>query len=487
MTQEYEQQRIRREKLESLQATGDDPFLHVKYNVTTHSKNIHDDFEKMEGMEVGLAGRIMSRRTMGKATFVDIQDLHGRIQVYVRKDALGDEVYEAFEQYDMGDIIGVQGEVFRTKNGENSVRVKSLTLLSKSLHVLPEKWHGLTDTEIRYRRRYLDLIMNPESKEVFIKRTAIIKAIRAFLDNRGYLEVDTPILQTVYGGASARPFTTHHNALDLDMFLRISLELPLKQLIVGGLERVYEMSKVFRNEGISVRHNPEFVMLELYEAYTDYHGMMELAESLFRQVAVEVTGSAVIQYGEYTIDLSKPFARLSMVEAVQQYANVDFNQISNLEDAKKIAKEHNIHVEPHYGKGNILESFFDEFVEKNLIQPTFLTDYPVEISPLTKRKPNNPEYTERFELFIAGGEVANAYSELNDPIDQRKRFLHQEELRKAGDDEASMLDEDFLTAMEHGMPPIGGMGIGVERVIMLLTNSTSIRDVILFPTMKPVN
>jgi len=484
--EEYEQQRIRREKLEALQQAGKDPFLHVTYKVTAHSKDIHTHFDSMEGQSVGLAGRVMTKRVMGKASFIDVQDRDGRIQVYVRRDDIGEDVYAYFKQFDIGDIVGVQGEVFRTQKGEVSVKAAEVTLLSKSLHVLPEKWHGLKDTEARYRRRYVDLIVNPEIKDTFIKRTVIMKAIRAFLDERGYLEVDTPVLQTIAGGTTARPFMTHHNTLDLDMYLRIALELPLKRLIVGGLERVYEMGRCFRNEGMSIRHNPEFVMLELYEAYTDYHGMMELTESLIRHVANKVQGTAVIPYGEYTLDLEKPFARLTMVEAVRQYANVDFDKITTLEEARTIAKEHHVHFEQRHGKGDILAAFFDEFVEEHLIQPTFLLDYPVEISPLAKRIPGNADYTERFELFIAGREIANAFSELNDPIDQRARFMHQEEMRKAGDEEASPSDEDFLTAVEYGLPPTGGMGMGIERLIMLMTNSASIRDVIFFPTMKPV-
>ncbi|MCL2217048.1 MAG: lysine--tRNA ligase [Defluviitaleaceae bacterium] len=483
--EEYEQFRIRREKLEALQAAGQDPFRHVTYKVTAHSTDIQEKFDEYEGQTVGVAGRIMTKRVMGKASFIDIQDRNGRIQSYVRGDNVGEEAYSAFKQFDIGDIVGLTGEVFRTQKGEISVKASQITLLSKSLHVLPEKYHGLRDTEARYRRRYVDLIVNPEIKDVFIKRTAILKAVRAFLDNRGYLEVDTPVLQTVAGGGAARPFLTHHNTLDMDMYLRIALELPLKRLIVGGLDRVYEIGKCFRNEGISVRHNPEFTMLELYEAYTDYHGMMELTESLIRYTATEVLGTASVTYGEHTIDLSRPFERLTMVEAVRQYAEVDFDKIVTLEEARAAARAHNIPFEQRHAKGNILEAFFDEFVEKHLIQPTFLTDYPVEISPLAKRIPGNPDYTERFELFITGREFANAFTELNDPIDQRARFMHQEELRRAGDDEAAPSDEDFLTAVEYGLPPTGGMGMGLDRLFMLLTNSASIRDVIFFPTMKP--
>jgi len=483
---EHEQQRVRRQKLEALQAANTDPFHHTTYNVTAHSSDIHDNFDGLEGKTVSVAGRVMTKRNMGKASFIDVQDRYGRIQSYVRGDNIGEEAYATFVTYDIGDIVGIEGEVFKTQKGEISVKAKSVTLLAKSLQVLPEKWHGLTDTEARYRRRYVDLIVNPEIRDTFVKRTQIIKAIREFLDNRNYLEVDTPVLQTIPGGASARPFVTHHNTLDMEMHLRIALELPLKRLIVGGFERVYELSKVFRNEGISIRHNPEFVMLELYEAYTDYNGMMELAESLLREVALKILGTTTVTYGEHTMDWGKPFAKITMVEAVRKYANVDFDQIKDLEEARKIAKEHGIHFEQRHAKGDILNLFFEEFAEKHLIEPTFLIDYPVEISPLTKRKPDNPDYTERFELFVAGRELANAYSELNDPIDQRQRFMHQEAMRASGDDEANILDEDFLLAMEYGMPPTGGMGIGVERLIMFLTDSASIRDVIFFPTMKPI-
>ena len=482
-----EQQRIRREKLAALQESGADPFLHVTYDVTATSQQVADDFAAYEGKQVSIAGRVMTKRVMGKASFIDIQDAVGRIQSYVRGDNIGEEAYSAFKQYDIGDIMGITGEVFRTQKGEISVKASNVTLLAKSLQVLPEKFHGLKDQEARYRQRYVDLIVNPEVKDVFIKRTAILKAIRKFLDSRGYLEVDTPVLQTVSAGAggTARPFVTHHNTLDLDMYLRIALELPLKRLIVGGFDRVYEIGRCFRNEGMSTKHNPEFTMLELYQAYTDYHGMMELTESMFRQVALDVLGTAVVQNQGQEIDLSKPFARITMVDAVKQYSGVDFNQIKDLEAARSAAKEHDIHYETHHGKGNILESFFDKYVEKHLIQPTFLMDYPSDISPLTKRKPDNPEYTERFELFIQGREMGNAYSELNDPIDQRERFAHQEALREAGEDEASMTDDDFILALEYGMPPTGGLGVGVDRLFMLLTDSDSIRDVIFFPTMKP--
>ena len=484
---EHEQQRVRRQKLEALQAAGQDPFHHTVYNVTAHSSDIHDNFDKYEGTQVSVAGRIMTKRVQGKAAFIDILDRYGRIQSYVRGDNIGEDEYAAFKQYDIGDIIGIAGEVFKTQKGEISIRASKVVLLAKSLQVLPEKWHGLTDVETRYRRRYVDLIVNPEIRDTFIKRTQIIKEIRAFLDNRNYLEVDTPMLELISGGTSARPFITHHNTFDMDMYLRIALELPLKKLLVGGFERVYEMNKVFRNEGVSVRHNPEFIMLELYEAYTDYHGMMELAESLLRHLAMKILGTTTVTYGEYTLDWGKPFEKITMVEAVRKYTGVDFDAINSVEEAREAAKKHGIHFEQRHAKGDILNLFFEEFGEKQLIQPTFLMDYPVETSPLTKRKPDNPDYTERFELFIAGRELANAYSELNDPIDQRQRFLHQEAMRAVGDDEANQMDEDFLLAMEYGMPPTGGMGIGVERLIMYLTNSASIRDVIFFPTMKPTS
>lgn len=478
--------KVRREKLAEMQRNNKDPFEVVKYNVTTHSGDIHKDFESMDGTQVSIAGRMMTKRIMGKASFCDVQDIEGRIQIYVRKNELGDEPYDDFKRFDIGDIVGVTGHVFKTQKGEISVKAEEVVLLTKSLQVLPEKFHGLKDQEIRYRQRYLDLIVNPEIKDVFLKRSAIIKSIRRFLDNRNYIEVETPVLQTIAGGATARPFITHHNALDMDMYMRIALELPLKRLIVGGLERVYELGRVFRNEGTSIKHNPEFTMLELYEAFTDYHGMMELIENLMKQVATDVLESMVVQYGGYEIDFEKPFEKITMVDAVKKYANVDFNEIQTLEEARAIAKEHHVAFEDRHGKGDILNLFFEEFVEKELIQPTFILDHPVEISPLTKRKPSNPDYTERFELFIVGREFANAYSELNDPLDQRKRFEHQEALRAAGDDEANMIDEDFIMALEYGMPPTGGLGLGIDRYVMLLTNSSSIRDVLLFPTMKPV-
>ena len=428
----------------------------------------------------------MNKRVMGKASFINIQDRDGRVQGYISKNDVGEESYLAFKKFDIGDIIGIKGIVFRTQKGEISIRANEITLLSKSLKVLPEKFHGLNDQELRYRQRYLDLIMNPDVKDTFIKRSAVLREIRNYLDSKNFLEVETPVLQTIPGGAAARPFITHHNALDIDMYCRIALELPLKRLIVGGLERVYEIGRVFRNEGIDIRHNPEFTLIEIYQAFTDYHGMMDLAEGLFRTVAEKVVGSTVLNYGGYELDLGKPFERLTMVDAVKKYADVDFDKIENTEEARKIASERGIAFEERHAKGDILNLFFEEYVEKNLIQPTFITDYPVEISPLTKRKPSKPEYTERFELFIVGREYANAYSELNDPIDQRKRFEHQEAMRAAGDDEANMIDEDFLTALEYGMPPTGGIGIGVDRLVMLMTESVSIRDVILFPTMKPL-
>lgn len=481
-----EQEGFRRDKLAALQAEGKDPFEIVKYDVTHHSSDIVNNFDELEGKEVTVAGRLMNKRVMGKASFINVQDRDGRLQGYISKNDVGEESYLAFKKFDIGDIVGVKGVVFRTQKGEISVRASEITLLSKSLKVLPEKFHGLNDQELRYRQRYLDLIMNPEVKDTFIKRSAVLREIRNYLDAKGFLEVETPVLQTIPGGAAARPFITHHNALDIDMYCRIALELPLKRLIVGGLERVYEIGRVFRNEGIDIRHNPEFTLIEIYQAYTDYHGMMDLAEGLFRTIAQNVVGSTVLNYGGYELDLGKPFERLTMVDAVKKYAGVDFNEIPDTAAAKVLAKEKGIEFEERHAKGDILNLFFEEYVEKNLIQPTFIMDYPVEISPLTKRKPSNPEYTERFELFIVGREYGNAYSELNDPIDQRKRFEHQEAMRAAGDDEANMIDEDFLTALEYGMPPTGGIGIGIDRLVMLMTESVSIRDVILFPTMKPI-
>ena len=481
-----EQEGFRRDKLAALQAEGKDPFEIVKYDVTHHSSDIVNNFDELEGKEVTVAGRLMNKRVMGKASFINVQDRDGRLQGYISKNDVGEESYLAFKKFDIGDIVGVKGVVFRTQKGEISVRASEITLLSKSLKVLPEKFHGLNDQALRYRQRYLDLIMNPEVKDTFIKRSAVLREIRNYLDAKGFLEVETPVLQTIPGGAAARPFITHHNALDIDMYCRIALELPLKRLIVGGLERVYEIGRVFRNEGIDIRHNPEFTLIEIYQAYTDYHGMMDLAEGLFRTIAQNVVGSTVLNYGGYELDLGKPFERLTMVDAVKKYAGVDFNEIPDTAAAKALAKEKGIEFEERHAKGDILNLFFEEYVEKNLIQPTFIMDYPVEISPLTKRKPSNPEYTERFELFIVGREYGNAYSELNDPIDQRKRFEHQEAMRAAGDDEANMIDEDFLTALEYGMPPTGGIGIGIDRLVMLMTESVSIRDVILFPTMKPI-
>ena len=476
--------KIRRDKLAELQEKGKDPFELTKFSVDYHSDYIIDNFEELEGKEVSIAGRIMTKRVMGKASFCHVADRNGQIQSYVRKDAIGEEDYAEFKHYDLGDIVGIKGEVFRTQKGEISVKAHEVTLLSKSLQVLPEKFHGLKDTDTRYRQRYLDLIVNPEVKSTFITRSKIIKEIRNVLDNKGYLEVETPVLNTISGGASARPFITHHNALDMELYMRIALELPLKRLIVGGFERVYEIGRVFRNEGLSVRHNPEFTLLELYEAYTDYHGMMDITEELIRTVANNVLGTTTVTYDDVEIDLGKPFVRLSMLDAVKQYAKVDFDEIKTDEEAKQLAKDHNIEFEKHHKKGDILNLFFEEYVEEHLVQPTFITDHPVEISPLAKRKPEKPDYTERFELFITKREFANAFSELNDPIDQRQRFERQEELRAAGDEEASMIDEDFLTALEYGMPPTGGLGIGIDRLVMLLTNSYSIRDVLLFPTMK---
>ena len=482
-----EQNRIRREKLAQMQEAGKDPFQIVKYDVTHHSDEIRANFDALENKDVCIAGRLMSKRIMGKASFCNIQDRNGLMQSYVSKNDIGEEYYAAFKKYDIGDIIGIKGFVFKTKTGEISVHAKEVVLLSKSLQVLPEKFHGLKDQELRYRQRYVDLIVNPESRDTFIKRSKIITEIRRFLDAKGFLEVETPVLQTIPGGASARPFITHHNTLDIDMYCRIALELPLKRLIVGGFERVYEIGRVFRNEGISVRHNPEFTLMELYQAYTDYKGMMDITEEMFRTVAQNVLGTTKITYGGYDLDLGQPFERITMTDAVKQFTGVDFDQVKDTEEAKKIAAEKGVEFEERHVKGDILNLFFEEFVEKNLIQPTFIIDYPVEISPLTKRKPDKPEFTERFELFIVGREYGNAYSELNDPIDQRARFEYQEYLRENGDDEANMIDEDFLTALEYGMPPTGGLGVGIDRFVMLLTESVSIRDVILFPTMKPLD
>ncbi|MBE6798960.1 MAG: lysine--tRNA ligase [Ruminococcaceae bacterium] len=479
--------KVRREKLSNLQAADKDPFKITKYDVTHHSVDIKENFEAMEGKTVSIAGRMMSKRIMGKASFCNVQDLKGSIQSYVARDNLGEESYADFKKMDIGDIVGIVGEVFKTKTGEISIHATSVTLLSKSLQVLPEKFHGLTNTDMRYRQRYVDLIMNQDVKDTFIKRSHIIRAIRNYLDARGFLEVETPMLVSNAGGAAARPFETHFNALDEDVKLRISLELYLKRLIVGGLERVYEIGRVFRNEGLDTRHNPEFTLMELYQAYTDYHGMMDLTEDLFRYLANEVCKSEVIPYGEHMIDFSKPFERLTMIDAVKKYAGVDFTEVKTDEEAKALADSHNVHYEDRHKRGDILNLFFEEFVEHNLIQPTFVMDHPVEISPLTKRKPENPDYVERFELFCNGWEMCNAYSELNDPIDQRARFEEQEKMFAAGDEEANHTDEDFLNALEHGMPPTGGIGYGIDRLTMLLTNSPAIRDVILFPTMKPLD
>lgn len=476
--------KVRREKLTNLQECGKNPFEITKYDVSHHSMDIKDNFDKLEGETVTIAGRIMLKRVMGKASFCNIQDLKGDIQSYVARDAIGEEVYADFKKYDIGDIVGIEGEVFRTQKGEMSIHASKVILLTKSLQILPEKFHGLTDTDVRYRQRYVDLIMNKESKDVFVKRSKIITAIRNYLDKEDFIEVETPVLVQNAGGAAARPFETHFNALDEDVKLRISLELYLKRLIVGGLERVYEIGRVFRNEGTDTRHNPEFTLMELYQAYTDYEGMMDLSENLYRHVAQEVLGTTQVPYGDVVIDLGKPFERLTMVEAVKKYGKVDFDTIQTTEEAKALAKEHHIEFEERHKKGDILSLFFEEYVEDHLVQPTFIMDHPVETSPLTKKKPTNPEYTERFELFITGREMANAYSELNDPIDQRERFIAQEELKAQGDEEANSVDEDFLNALEIGMPPTGGIGFGIDRMVMLLTNAPAIRDVLLFPTMK---
>ena len=476
--------KVKREKLANLQEAGKDPFQITKYDVTHHSTDIKNNFEELEGKTVRIAGRVMSKRVMGKASFCNVQDLPGNIQVYVARDSIGEESYADFKKYDVGDIVGIEGEVFKTKTGETSVHAAKVTLLSKSLQILPEKFHGLTNTDIRYRQRYTDLIMNQDVKDTFVKRSKIISAIRRYLDGQGFLEVETPMLVSNAGGAAARPFETHYNALDEDVKLRISLELYLKRLIVGGMERVFEIGRVFRNEGLDTRHNPEFTLMELYQAYTDYYGMMDLTENMFRYVAQEVCGTTVIPYAEETIDLGKPFERLTMVDAVKKYAGVDFDQIPDTAAAKKLADEKGVHYEERHAKGDILNLFFEEFVEEHLIQPVFIMDHPVEISPLTKRKPDKPDYVERFELFIYGREMCNAYSELNDPIDQRERFKAQEAALAAGDEEANTTDEDFMNALEIGMPPTGGIGYGIDRLVMLLTNSPAIRDVLLFPTMK---
>ncbi len=476
--------KVRREKLAALQEAGKDPFLITKFEITHHSQEIKDHFDELEGNNVTIAGRMMFKRVMGKASFCNIQDLQGNIQCYVARDSIGEEFYADFKKYDVGDILGISGEVFKTKTGEMSIHAASVTLLSKSLQILPEKFHGLTDTDVRYRQRYVDLIMNADVKDTFIKRSRVLSSIRRYLDAQGFMEVETPMLVSNAGGAAARPFETHFNALDEDLKLRISLELYLKRLIVGGMERVYEIGRVFRNEGLDTRHNPEFTLMELYQAYTDYHGMMDLTENLYRCVAREVTGSEILTYGEHQMDLSKPFERITMVDAVKKYAGVDFNEIHTLEEARAIAKEKHVEFEERHKKGDILSLFFEEFVEEHLIQPTFVMDHPIEISPLTKKKPDNPEYVERFEFFMNGWEMANAYSELNDPIDQRERFAAQEALLAAGDDEANHTDEDFLNALSIGMPPTGGIGFGIDRMVMMMTNSPAIRDVLLFPTMK---
>ena len=481
-----ELRKVRVDKLQALQSEGNDPFVITKYDWTHHSAVIKESFDELEGKTVRVAGRMMSKRIMGKASFCNVKDLKGNIQSYVARDSLGEEEYKAFKKLDIGDIIGIEGSVFRTKTGEISIHAEKITLLSKSLLPLPEKFHGLTNTDTRYRQRYLDLIMNDESKDALVKRSLIIRAIRKYLDGQGFIEVETPMLVSNAGGAAARPFETHFNALSEDFKLRISLELYLKRLIVGGLERVYEIGRVFRNEGLDTRHNPEFTLMELYQAYTDYHGMMDLTENLYRHVAQEVLGTTTIVFNGVEMDLGKPFERITMVDAVKKYAGVDFNEIKTDEEAKAIAKEKGVEFEKRHKKGDILNLFFEEFVEHHLVQPTFLMDHPVEISPLTKRKPENPDYVERFEFFMNGWEMANAYSELNDPIDQRERFKAQEELLKQGDEEANTTDEDFLCALEYGMAPTGGIGFGIDRMVMLLTDSPAIRDVLLFPTMKSI-
>ena len=479
--------KVRREKRAALQENGKEPFLITKYDVTHHSLEIREEFDALEGQTVCIAGRVMSKRVMGKASFCNVQDIQGNIQSYVARDSIGEESYADFKKYDVGDIVGIKGEVFKTKTGEISIHAAEVTLLSKSLQILPEKYHGLVNTDIRYRQRYTDLIMNEEVKDTFIKRSKIISSIRRYLDGQGFLEVETPMLVSNAGGAAARPFETYYNALDENVKLRISLELYLKRLIVGGLERVYEIGRVFRNEGLDTRHNPEFTLMELYQAYTDYNGMMDLTENMFRHVAQEVCGTTTITYGGVEIDLGSPFKRVTMIDAVKEYAGVDFDLIKDTEEAKKIADEKGVHYEERHKKGDILNLFFEEFVEEHLVQPTFVLDHPVEISPLTKRKPDKPDYVERFELFITCREMCNAYSELNDPIDQRARFAAQEEAFAAGDEEANHTDEDFLNALEIGMPPTGGIGYGIDRLVMLLTDSPAIRDVLLFPTMKPID
>ena len=479
--------KVRREKLAELQEQGNDPFTITKYDVTAHTQQIKDNYEQFEGKDVSIAGRMMSKRVMGKASFCNIQDRDGNIQCYVARDSIGEDAYKAFKKMDIGDIVGIKGTPFTTKTGEKSVHVSEITLLSKSLQILPEKFHGLTNTDIRYRQRYVDLIMNPEVKDTFIKRSKIIKEIRNFLDGRDFMEVETPMLVSNAGGAAARPFETHYNALDEDVKLRISLELYLKRLIVGGLERVYEIGRVFRNEGVDTRHNPEFTLMELYQAYTDYEGMMELTESMFRYLAEKVCGSTLISYNGTTIDLGKPFARLTMIDAIKQYAGIDFDQVKTDEEAKALADQHKIEYEARHKRGDIINMFFEEYCEDKLIQPTFIMDHPIEISPLTKKKPSDPNKVERFELYINTWEMCNAYSELNDPIDQRERFKAQDAAADAGDEEANHTDEDFLNALEVGMPPTGGIGYGIDRLVMLLTDSAAIRDVLLFPTMKSLD
>jgi len=478
---------VRYDKLHELQANGKNPFEITKYDVTHHSTEIKDNFETLDGQEVSVAGRMMFKRVMGKASFCNVQDLKGRIQIYVARDEIGEDSYKDFKKYDVGDILGIKGKVFKTQTGEISVHAQSVTLLSKSLQILPEKFHGLTDTDTRYRQRYVDLIMNDEVKDTFVKRSKVISSIRRYLDGQGFMEVETPMLVSNAGGAAARPFETHFNALNEDLKLRISLELYLKRLIVGGMERVYEIGRVFRNEGLDTRHNPEFTLMELYQAYTDYHGMMDLTENLYRYIAKEVTGSEILTYGENQMDLSKPFERITMVDAVKKYANVDFNEVPDTAAAKKLADEHHIEYEERHEKGDILNLFFEEYVEEHLIQPTFVMDHPIEISPLTKMKPEDPNYVERFEFFMNGWEMANAYSELNDPEDQRRRFEAQEKAFDAGDEEANHTDEDFLNALAIGMPPTGGIGFGIDRMVMMMTNSPAIRDVLLFPTMKSLD
>ncbi|MBR4304050.1 MAG: lysine--tRNA ligase [Clostridia bacterium] len=478
---------IRRDKLENLRAEGLDPFVQTKFERTANSKKVVEEFETLENQTVTVAGRIMSKREMGKASFALIQDQEGKLQLYFKIDDIGQEAYDRFKKMDIGDIIGVKGFVFRTRRGEISVHVQEYTLLSKSLLPLPEKYHGLQDTDLRYRQRYVDLIVNPEVRETFVKRSKIIKGVRKYLDDRGYLEVETPVLNTVQGGATARPFVTHHNTLNLDMYLRIATELPLKRLIVGGFDKVYEIGRLFRNEGMDTRHNPEFTTIEFYEAYTDMNGMMDITEGLIRTVAQEVNGTTILQYGDLELDLGKPFERITMTELVKRHTGIDWDQVKTMEDAAAIAKEHHLKVEKKHKKGDILSMLFEEYCEDKLIQPTFVTMHPVEISPLAKKDPDQPELTQRFELFVAGSELANAFSELNDPIDQRQRFEAQMKLRELGDMEASQMDEDYLTAMEYGMPPTGGCGIGIDRLVMFLTNNQSIRDVLLFPTMKPLD